>query len=178
MPLLTRLDFFPKTYDELSERTLSGAVISIACTFFIVWAAAHELQQCMAVETHDRLLPQMSAEHGGVLSINLDLVFPSLPCSEVTLELTDSSGKEQLHFSHDPDNTLTKLRMSTDGSALGMPAKMDFVEKVALGLRLHRFMDVFGDVLSKLLCEPPRSSPICPRVCHRSSPICHRCSPV
>ena len=93
--VLTRLDFFPKTYDELSERTLSGALISVLGFLFILWAAAHELQQCMAVEMHHRLLPQTSAEHGNVLSVNLDVIFPALPCSEIVLELTDSSGKEQ-----------------------------------------------------------------------------------
>lgn len=93
--MVDRVDFFPKTFDELSERTLSGALISVVGISFIIWAASSELQQCMSVETRDRLLPQASCEHGNVLSVNLDVVFPALPCSELDLELTDSTGKEQ-----------------------------------------------------------------------------------
>lgn len=47
-------------------------------------------------------------------------------------------GREPLKFT----DTLSKLRTDAHGQAIGMPARLDFRERVALGLRLHRVMQV------------------------------------
>eukprot|EP00962_Isochrysis_galbana_P056654 scaffold28704_cov101-Isochrysis_galbana.AAC.1 len=141
------LDVFPKTRAELSERTLSGALISIASLLFICWAAVHEIWDCWRVVTDNRLVPQFTDTHAGALTVNLDLHFPSLPCSEVLVELTDASGREQLKFG----DTLSKLRTNADGDAIGLPSKLDFRARAALGLRLSRFMHALHDALVGVL---------------------------
>jgi len=137
------LDFFPKTKTELSERTFSGALISIASLLFVSWAAVNEISDCWRVVTDDKLVAQFSEEHALALTVNLDLHFSSLPCSEVLVELTDASGREQLKFT----DTLSKLRTSATGEPIGLPAKLDFRERAALGLRLSRFMHAMHDAL-------------------------------
>ena len=62
--------------------------------------------------------------------------------------MTDTTGKEHLAFS---DSSLSKLRTDAAGAPIGMPARMDFEARVALGLRLHRFMQVLGDALLQLV---------------------------
>lgn len=144
---MSSFDFFPKVEDGLSERTVSGALISVISFAFIVWAGMHELSNCMRIETHDRLVPHTSDEHANVLSINLDLHFPALPCSELVLEVRDQSGSEVLR-SH---NSVSKLRTTSAGTPIGMPQRLEFTERVALGIRLNRFMHVLGDTLVQLL---------------------------
>ena len=146
--LISRLDFFPKTQSELAERTLAGALISVLSVAFIVWAGYAELRNSLTIETVDRLVPQTVVEHGNRLSINLDVHFPALPCSDLLVEVTDTTGKEHLAFS---DSSLSKLRTDAAGAPIGMPARMDFEARVALGLRLHRFMQVLGDALLQLV---------------------------
>ncbi|KAL1515783.1 hypothetical protein AB1Y20_002399 [Prymnesium parvum] len=152
---MQRLDLFPKTHSELSQRTLCGAAISLCCGTFIVWAAAHEVARCVAVETHARLLPHTSAEAARHLPINMDIHFPALPCSEIVLELTETTGKGQAHEAALPladlESTLSKLRTGADGAPLGLPSRLDFSEKVALGLRLHQLMHLFGGVAAQLV---------------------------
>ena len=90
---MSSFDFFPKVEDSLSERTLGGALVSVLSFAFVIWAGAHELSNCMRVETIDRLVPHTSAEHLNMISINLDLHFPALPCSELALEVRLALGK-------------------------------------------------------------------------------------
>eukprot|EP00966_Prymnesium_polylepis_P126933 2935600-Prymnesium_polylepis.1 len=71
------------------------------------------------------------------------------------LELTEATGHGQAHEDPlplaDPENTLSKLRTAADGTPIGMPARLDFAEKAALGLRLRRLMHAFGDVTAQLM---------------------------
>jgi len=57
------LDFFPKTQPGLTERTLSGGVISAASLLFVLWAGASELSDCWRVVTDERLVPQADTAH-------------------------------------------------------------------------------------------------------------------
>ena len=144
---MSSFDFFPKVEDSLSERTLGGALVSVLSFAFVIWAGAHELSNCMRVETIDRLVPHTSAEHLNMISINLDLHFPALPCSELAVEVRDQTSTEVLQFR----NSVSKLRTTSSGTPIGMPERLDFTERVALGLRLNRFMHVLGDALAQLL---------------------------
>ena len=162
--MVRSLDFFPKVEDSPAERTLGGALVSVLSFAFVIWAGMHELSQCMQVETIDRLVPHTSDEHANVISINLDLHFPALPCSELALEVLDGTGKESLKF----NNSVSKLRTTSAGAPIGMPESVDFTERVALGMRLNRFMHVLGDALAQLLrfslqsgCERDYSA-VCP----------------
>ena len=109
---MSSLDFFPKVEDSLVERTLGGALVSVLSFAFVIWAGMHELGQCMQVETIDRLVPHTSDEHANVISINLDLHFPALPCSELSLEVRDATGTEALKF----NNSVSKLRTTSAGT--------------------------------------------------------------
>jgi len=139
-------DFFPKTHSELSERTLSGALISLFSVLFVLWAGCHQLAECVRLRRSDRLVPQ-AGDSSEPLTLHLDLHFASLPCSEILIELTDAGGKEQLTFT----DSLLKLRTDGEGKPIGMPAQLDFDARVAVGLRLSRFMHALHDALVGVL---------------------------
>ena len=140
------IDFFPKTQDELSERSFSGAFISVLSILFICGAGANELRDCMRVETVDQLLPH-GMNTGLEMPINLDMQFPDLPCSDFSVGVTDPTGKESLRYS----STLSKWRTTRSGEQIGVPQKLDFEQRVALGVRLGRFMSALADALSRML---------------------------
>ena len=48
---MQHFDVFPKTRSELSERTLSGALISLVSILLIGWAAVGEIRDCVRVVT-------------------------------------------------------------------------------------------------------------------------------
>ncbi len=107
------VDFFPKTRDEYSQRTLSGAAISILSLALICWLGLSELLECARVETSDTIVPYGAAvpDAGALdvapqLPINLDIHFPGLPCSDIALEITDESGGDALPYS----SSVSKLR--------------------------------------------------------------------
>ena len=86
MSSLERLDIFPKTYDDFKERTLGGALISIVCCLLALCLFTAEFAQYRAVETVDRLDVDTRTAANSKLSINLDLLLPSLPCDAVVIE--------------------------------------------------------------------------------------------
>ena len=59
-------------------------------------------------------LGQSMTEHGNTLSINIDVHFPVLPCSELVLEVMDTSGKERLRLD---GQALSKLRTNCSSPA-------------------------------------------------------------
>ena len=75
---MDRFDIFPKTYDDFKERTLGGAVISIVCCLFALLLFAAEFAQYRAVETVDMLDVDTSTAGNTKLSINVDVLLPSL----------------------------------------------------------------------------------------------------
>ncbi|KAJ1620520.1 endoplasmic reticulum-golgi intermediate compartment-domain-containing protein [Pavlovales sp. CCMP2436] len=119
-------DAFPKTLDELKERTLGGAAsaaavarqpsgatapglltpahcvvlpccaVSIAATFLIALLFVSEFRQYRQIETIDRLDVDVSNTNSKI-AINLDITLPSLPCSEFVVDVVDESGVQQLH---------------------------------------------------------------------------------
>ena len=76
---LSRLDFFPKTVEEIRMRTLSGGLISIATIsiFFILLIFE------VSLFFNTRIEKELAVDEGlnQKIVINLDITFPSLPCS-------------------------------------------------------------------------------------------------
>ena len=109
MHKFSSLDVYPKTLREFRERTLSGAVISIVCTSLIAILACIEMADFVRIKKHDRLFVDTS--RGQQLRINLNISFPALPCSVISLDALDLSGN------HAPDHsrTITKMRLDKKG---------------------------------------------------------------
>jgi len=105
-------DVYPKTLSEFRQRTLSGAVVSIACAILIALLAIVEVVDFASVKKTDHLFVDTS--RGQPLRINLNITFPALPCSVISLDTLDLSGN------HAPDQqrSISKTRLDGHGQRL------------------------------------------------------------
>jgi hypothetical protein len=106
------LDVYPKTLAEFRQRTTSGAIVSITCAALILLLTIVEVADFVMVTTDDHLF--VDSTRGSTLRINLNISFPALPCSTLTLDTLDVSGN------HAPDlmRHVTKSRLDKDGRRL------------------------------------------------------------
>ena len=112
MVRLTSFDLYPKTLKEFKQRTLTGAIVSVACAALIAILTVVEIADYAQVRTHDHLSVDIS--RGQQMRINLNITFPALPCSVLTLEVLDLSGN------HLPDTRrhIQKTRLDVRGAPL------------------------------------------------------------
>ena len=141
MSSLERLDIFPKTYDDFKERTLGGALISIVCCLLALCLFTAEFAQYRAVETVDRLDVDTRTAANSKLSINLDVLLPSLPCDEIVMDVVDESGSEQLAVT----NTLHKLRVDRHGVPIDTPEAVDWSHTLAPAFHQRKVIQLMDD---------------------------------
>ena len=112
MVRLSSFDVYPKTLQEFRERTLTGAVISLVCAVLIVLLAGIELADFLTVKKSEHLFVDTS--RGKPLQININITFPALPCSVISLDTLDVSGN------HVPDvmRHITKSPLDQHGGRL------------------------------------------------------------
>ena len=138
---MERLDIFPKTFDDFKERTLGGALISIVCCLLALSLFTAEFAQYRAVETVDRLDVDTRTLANSKLSINLDVVLPSLPCDEIVMDVVDESGSEQLAVT----NTLHKLRIDRHGVPIDTPEAVDWSHTLAPAFHQRKVIQLMDD---------------------------------
>lgn len=141
---LKALDVYPKTMDDLKERTLSGAAISLVCSVIVTILAVSEFRQLLRIDVTNTLGVDMRGEKN--LAINVDIYFPSLPCNELVIDMTDVSGAQRLNV----QNSLSKLRMNRDGVAIEVPQLMELGGSVAPAFKHRKVTTLMEDVTSKL----------------------------
>ncbi|PSC73593.1 disulfide-isomerase 5-4 [Micractinium conductrix] len=94
---LKSVDFYRKLPTDLTEATLSGATISIATTFLILFLLGAELSSYMATKTRTDMVVDRSA-HGELLRINFNISLPQLSCEFATLDVSDAMGLKRLNL--------------------------------------------------------------------------------
>jgi len=99
MRSLQRFDAFPKVNEDFFQRTLSGGVITLVATIVVAVLFVSQLRVFMAVNTDYEL--SVDSSRGEQMRIHLDVTFPRMPCSVVSLDVMDVSGEQELDVSHD-----------------------------------------------------------------------------
>eukprot|EP00002_Diphylleia_rotans_P008775 TRINITY_DN18766_c0_g1_i1.p1 TRINITY_DN18766_c0_g1~~TRINITY_DN18766_c0_g1_i1.p1 ORF type:complete len:341 (+),score=75.44 TRINITY_DN18766_c0_g1_i1:51-1073(+) len=128
-----KLDVYSKTIEEVSEKTDSGAVVSILTYAVIIFLVVSEtslyLQGSQKVEfTVDKSFREL-------LQINVDVEFPYMPCGSLSLDVMDISGNQQNAVS----SSMSKLKLDEEGRVLGHESKDDPRE---IGCRIKGFFQV------------------------------------
>lgn len=90
MDVLKRLDLYPKAAEEYRVRTVTGAVVSIACTLLVVILAISEFSSYLTIQVAPELTVDTS--FGEMLRIDMDITFPAMPCVHMVVDAMDISG--------------------------------------------------------------------------------------
>lgn len=112
MKWAARLDAYARAEEHLTTQTLSGAVVSIVGFTLMAVLFMAEVYHFAT----PRALHEMTVDgtRGEKLAIHLNMSFPALPCSLLSLDALDMSGKHEV----DIDTTLYKSRTSAAGALI------------------------------------------------------------
>ena len=114
------LDAFDKVESAAKIKTNSGGFVTIISILVIVFLLVAEWSNYRRIVVHPELV--VDTGRGERLTINLNITFPMIPCSMLSLDLMDVAGEQQHNIEHD----VTKSRISAEGVVLN-------IDKLALG---------------------------------------------
>jgi len=128
---LKQLDAYPKISEDFYSRTLSGGVITLVSSIFMTLLFITEFRLYLSAQTQNQLVVDTS--RGETLQINLDITFPALACSVVSLDAMDISGEQH----HDVRHNIYKKRLDSHGKAVDAP-KADAINAPKIQKPLQR----------------------------------------
>ncbi|CAM6024860.1 unnamed protein product [Sphagnum balticum] len=128
---LKQLDAYPKVNEDFYSRTLSGGLITVISSVFMALLFITELRLFFYPQTTNQLV--VDTARGETLTINLDITFPSLACSAVSLDALDISGEQH----HDIRHNIFKKRLDPSGKEIAAP-KADTINRPKIGKPLQR----------------------------------------
>eukprot|EP00898_Chlorokybus_atmophyticus_P008283 jgi/Chlat1/8456/Chrsp80S07865 len=109
---LRAFDVYPKVNEDFYKRTLAGGLITIVSTIVMTLLFFSELGLYLNINTENELFVDTS--RGETLQINLDVTFPHMGCSILSLDAMDISGDQHLDVVHN----VYKRRLSADGTPI------------------------------------------------------------
>lgn len=128
-----RLDIFRKLPKDLTEPTFAGALgkiliercenaslVSFACTVILAILCMTEVSRYLSVQTKSDMLVDIS-HHDDRLNINVDIVFPHMPCDVLSLDVQDVMGTHIVDIS----GSLFKKKLSKTGEVLSSTSALD-----------------------------------------------------
>ncbi|KAI9669736.1 MAG: hypothetical protein M1831_007432 [Alyxoria varia] len=111
----TRLDAFSKTVEDARIRTTSGGIVTITSLLVILWLIWGEWADYRRIQVHPELVVDKS--RGEKMEIHMNISFPRMPCSLLTLDVMDVSGEVQAGVMHGV-NKVRLAPQSQGGQAL------------------------------------------------------------
>lgn len=123
---LRRFDIFRKMPKDLTEPTFCGAVVSVICTIVLIGLSIFELQNYIRNESHAELIIDTS-HRDDFVNVNLDIIFPRMPCDILGLDVEDILGTHKT----DVMGELYKKRLDSKGKVISTESAHDKEESRA-----------------------------------------------
>ena len=110
---LKKLDMYPKMPKDLTEPTLSGAIVSIVACALMGFLFLTELAAYLNVTTTSEMFVDLN-RGGEKLTINIDITFPKFPCGLLSLDAQDIMGAHVVNV----EGSMKKFRLNSSGDQL------------------------------------------------------------
>jgi len=118
---LSSFDAFSSTHSEFRAKTKTGAFLSIISLFIMVALFITETTWYITESVRPRLYVDTTL--GEQLQINIDIDFPALPCSFISVNAMDKTGNHQLNIH---DNIVT-IRLDKFGIPVPDTARREVI---------------------------------------------------
>ncbi|XP_050727756.1 endoplasmic reticulum-Golgi intermediate compartment protein 3-like [Eriocheir sinensis] len=118
---LRKWDAYPKTLEDFQVKTFSGGAVTLVTVIIMGMLFMYEL--------HDYLTPKLAEDlfvdttRGSKLKINIDVVFPSIPCNRLSLDAMDLSGEQHINIHHN----IYKRKLDMDGRPIDDPERQEHI---------------------------------------------------
>ncbi|XP_071966269.1 endoplasmic reticulum-Golgi intermediate compartment protein 3-like isoform X1 [Antedon mediterranea] len=114
---LRQFDAYPKTLEDFRVKTFGGAAVTLLSGLLMFILFVSELNFYLSKEVIPELY--VDASRGEKLRINMDIVFPRMPCAYLSTDAMDISGEQQLDVEHN----LYKIRLDKSGNKISEDAE-------------------------------------------------------
>lgn len=105
-------DVFDKVSKEAQIKTNSGGIVTLTSVVVILFLLTSEWNSYRKISVHPELTVDTSRQER--MSININITFPTIPCSMLSLDLMDTAGEQQHNIVHD----VVKSRLTPQGALI------------------------------------------------------------
>lgn len=105
-------DVFDKVSKEAQIKTNTGGVVTLTSVIVILFLLTSEWNSYRKINVHPELTVDTSRQER--MSINVNITFPTIPCSMLSLDLMDTAGEQQHNIVHD----VVKSRLTPQGALI------------------------------------------------------------
>ncbi|CAL1544392.1 unnamed protein product [Lymnaea stagnalis] len=99
---IRRFDIYRKVPKDLTQPTLTGALISICSCLFMTFLFISELRDYLTVDVQSVLSVEDPVKHSEKIPVFINLTLPNMPCEYIGLDIQDDMGRHEVGFR---DNT-------------------------------------------------------------------------
>lgn len=100
------------------------------CTGLLIVLCGTEFHKYMTIETSSNMFVD-SSHHDDRLNINVDIVFPKMPCEVLSLDIMDIMGTHIIDIA----GSLYKRRITQSGEFISESSMLDYIQNRADLLR-------------------------------------------
>ncbi|KAF6021499.1 ERGIC3 [Bugula neritina] len=109
---LKSFDAYPKTLEDFRTKTYGGAIITMVSAVIMAILFLSELNYFLSVDVDQELI--VDTMRGQKMKIYVDITFPKIGCSLLSMDAMDVSGESQI----DVISNIFKQRLHLDGTPI------------------------------------------------------------
>jgi len=157
---LKQFDAYPKTLEDFRVKTFGGAVVTGVSSLIMFILFVSELNYYLTTEVHPELYVDTTRHQK--LRINVDVFFPKIGCTYLSIDAMDVSGEQQSNLEHN----IFKKRFDAEGKPV------EEAKKHELGDRSEDAMKAMNTT------EDPKKCESCYGAESTEIPCCNTCEDV
>lgn len=114
---LRQLSAYAKPDSHLTKQTLHGAIVTVAGAALAIFLFINEMSHFWKLHRVTKMSVDLERRHD--LAVNIDIVFPAVPCAVLSLDVLDISGTNENDASFAKGMQIHKMRLDPNGKQIG-----------------------------------------------------------